>query len=103
MLRILGESVRLCDGIRRRELLRVGGLIAAGLALPDLLRGGAAPGAAGGVRGGGSRVPGGWRRAARRARLPLRSGADRLGMGSARPLLAAVRLVRRARILDRGE
>src|SRR5579862_10035374 len=37
MLRILGEGARLCDGISRRELLRVGGLGTAGLTLCDLL------------------------------------------------------------------
>jgi hypothetical protein len=37
MLRILGGSTRLCDGINRREILRVGGLGAFGLGLPWLL------------------------------------------------------------------
>src|SRR5262245_8841067 len=38
MLRFLGPGVRLCDGYRRREILRVGGLglLGAGLGLPDL-------------------------------------------------------------------
>jgi hypothetical protein len=44
MFSLLGESGRLCDGISRRELLRIGGLSALGLSLPDLLR--AAPVAA---------------------------------------------------------
>ncbi len=46
MVRILGETTRLCDGVNRRELLRVGGLGLGGLTLPALLaaRGaGAAP------------------------------------------------------------
>ncbi|HET6326025.1 MAG TPA: DUF1501 domain-containing protein [Planctomycetaceae bacterium] len=38
MFSLLGESGRLCDGISRRELLRIGGLSALGLTLPDLLR-----------------------------------------------------------------
>lgn len=38
MLRILGESTRLCDGISRREWLRIGGLALGGLSLPELLR-----------------------------------------------------------------
>lgn len=38
MLSLLGESVRLCDGLSRREALRVGGLGLLGLSLPDLLR-----------------------------------------------------------------
>jgi len=38
MLSILGRNVRLCDGISRREALRVGGLGFTGLALPDLFR-----------------------------------------------------------------
>lgn len=38
MLRILGESTRLCDGLSRRELLRVGGLALGGLTLPQLLQ-----------------------------------------------------------------
>lgn len=37
MLRILGSKKTLCDGISRRDMLRVGGLGLAGLALPDLL------------------------------------------------------------------
>ncbi|MFL5340978.1 MAG: DUF1501 domain-containing protein, partial [Gemmataceae bacterium] len=45
MLRLCGPGSRLCDGIPRREFLRVGGLGLAGLTLPALLRGraGAAP------------------------------------------------------------
>jgi len=38
MLDILGPGARLCDGLTRRDALRVGGLGAFGLALPDLLR-----------------------------------------------------------------
>src|SRR5438309_4596871 len=39
MLRILGRGTRLCDGITRREMMRVGGLsLFAGLTLPRLLR-----------------------------------------------------------------
>jgi hypothetical protein len=38
MFSLHGESARLCDGINRRELLRIGGLSALGLSLPDLLR-----------------------------------------------------------------
>jgi Protein of unknown function (DUF1501) len=38
MLSILGRPTRLCDGITRRELLRVGGLAFAGLTLADVLR-----------------------------------------------------------------
>src|SRR5438552_70871 len=37
MFRILGEGIRLCDGISRRELLRVGGLSLGGLTLTGLL------------------------------------------------------------------
>lgn len=41
MLRILGQSSRLCDGLPRRELLRVGGLaLFGGLNLPRLLAAG---------------------------------------------------------------
>ena len=38
MLSIHGNGVRLCDGLTRREMLRVGGLGAFGLSLPELLR-----------------------------------------------------------------
>ncbi len=38
MLRFTGNSMRLCDGLARREFLRVGGLSALGLTLADLLR-----------------------------------------------------------------
>lgn len=38
MLSILGQSVRLCDGINRREMLRIGGLGFTGLLWSDLLR-----------------------------------------------------------------
>lgn len=37
MLQILGPRSRLCDGVSRREMLRVGGLGALGLSLPNLL------------------------------------------------------------------
>jgi hypothetical protein len=42
MLHLWGPGTRLCDGMTRRELLRVGGLGLAGLTLPELLRGRAA-------------------------------------------------------------
>ena len=50
MLRFLGPSPRLCDGVSRREVLRAGGLglLGAGLGLPDLAR---AAGAGGGTSG----------------------------------------------------
>ena len=39
MLSLLDRGpTRLCDGLARREVLRVGGLAALGLSLPDLLR-----------------------------------------------------------------
>ena len=40
MLRLLGPASRLCDGVSRREVLRIGGLgvFGAGLNLPDLAR-----------------------------------------------------------------
>jgi hypothetical protein len=38
MLSISGRSARLCDGINRREMLRVGSLAMGGLTLADLLR-----------------------------------------------------------------
>src|SRR5262245_28460693 len=38
MLSILGRGTRLCDGLTRRELLRVGGLALGGLTLADVLR-----------------------------------------------------------------
>ncbi len=38
MLSIRGHGTKLCDGITRRELLRVGGLAFAGLTLADVLR-----------------------------------------------------------------
>ena len=38
MLSILGRGTRLCDGITRREVLRVGGLAFGGLTLADVLR-----------------------------------------------------------------
>ena len=42
LLSLNGPGSRLCDGLTRRELLRVGGLALGGLALPDLLRAGPA-------------------------------------------------------------
>jgi hypothetical protein len=44
MLSILGRGARLCDGITRRDVLRIGALGVGGLALPDLLRAEAAAG-----------------------------------------------------------
>jgi hypothetical protein len=38
MLSILGRGTKLCDGVTRREVLRVGGLALAGLSLTDVLR-----------------------------------------------------------------
>jgi hypothetical protein len=43
MLHLCGPGTRLCDGLTRREFLRVGGLSLAGLNSPDLLRARAAP------------------------------------------------------------
>src|SRR5262245_60545431 len=45
MLSVFGRGTRLCDGITRRELLRVGGLALSGLTLADVLRLRAAAGA----------------------------------------------------------
>lgn len=42
MLAIPGTPFRLCDGVTRRDFLRIGSLGATGLTLPDLLRGRAA-------------------------------------------------------------
>lgn len=42
MLSLLGRSTKLCGGITRREMLRVGGLVLGGLTLADVLRGQAA-------------------------------------------------------------
>ena len=56
MFRLLGPGTRLCDGLTRREVLRIGGLgvLGAGLNLADLARGPSAAGpAAAGVRSGG--------------------------------------------------
>ena len=39
MISISGQGSRLCDGLTRRELLRIGGLTLAGLGLPALLHG----------------------------------------------------------------
>ena len=38
-LSALGNGMRFCDGVSRREMLRVGGLGTAGLTLPQLLQG----------------------------------------------------------------
>ena len=38
MLSILGSGGRLCDGLHRRDMLRIGALSLGGLTLPDLLR-----------------------------------------------------------------
>ena len=38
MLKISGRGTRLCDGITRREMLRIGGLASTGLTLGDVLR-----------------------------------------------------------------
>src|SRR5947207_630816 len=38
MLNLLGTSRRMCDGVSRREMLRIGSLAVGGAALPDLLR-----------------------------------------------------------------
>lgn len=38
MLRVLGSSTRLCDGLTRREMLHLGGLGAFGMGLEDMLR-----------------------------------------------------------------
>jgi hypothetical protein len=46
MLHLCGPGTRLCDGVTRREFLRVGGLGVAGLTLPALLRARAAAGPA---------------------------------------------------------
>ena len=43
MLRLFGSGTRLCDGLTRREVLRVGGLGLAGLTLPNLLKARASP------------------------------------------------------------
>ena len=38
MFKISGRGTRLCDGITRREMLRIGGLASTGLTLGDVLR-----------------------------------------------------------------
>jgi len=48
MLDIIGGGYRLCDGVTRRDLLKVGTLALGGLALPELLRRRAAAGGTGG-------------------------------------------------------
>jgi hypothetical protein len=47
MFSLYDRPARLCDGVSRRELLRVGGLSALGLSLPALLQAQAGPGGAG--------------------------------------------------------
>jgi hypothetical protein len=47
MLTILGRKRRFCDGVSRRDFLRVGALTVGGLSLADLLRGDAQAGSAG--------------------------------------------------------
>ena len=47
MLSVLGRGTRSCDGVTRREALRVGGLGFTGLAWPDLFRARAAAAPAG--------------------------------------------------------
>src|SRR5258708_27079563 len=51
MLRVLGSSARLCDGLNRREMLRAGGLSLLGLGAADLLRAEAANSQAGSAGG----------------------------------------------------
>ena len=46
MLTILGHKHRFCDGLSRRNFLRIGGLALGGLSLPDMLRAESAAGAA---------------------------------------------------------
>lgn len=48
MLSILGQGTTLCDGITRREILRIGGLALGGITLADVLRGRAAAESSGG-------------------------------------------------------
>ena len=48
MFKISGRGTRLCDGITRREMLRIGGLASTGLTLGDVLRARAAVIAGGG-------------------------------------------------------
>ena len=57
MLSLQANGVRLCDRVSRREVVRVGGLSACGLALPQLLRpqSAAAAGAHAGASGGKAR------------------------------------------------
>ena len=38
MFSLVGKAIRLCDGVTRRELLRIGGLSTLGLSLPHLLQ-----------------------------------------------------------------
>lgn len=47
MLTVSGRRFRLCDGLTRRSVLKIGGLALGGLALPDLLRAEAASGRTG--------------------------------------------------------
>src|SRR5438105_13742495 len=50
MLSILGRGVQLCDGVSRREVLRIGGLSFTGLMWADLLRSRAARASEGGAK-----------------------------------------------------
>ena len=52
MLSLRRNTVRVCEGVSRREWLRVGGLGSMGLMLPDLLRGTALADSAGEIRPG---------------------------------------------------
>ena len=51
MLRIEGPASRFCDGVTRRDWLRIGGLALGGLTLPDLLRAESITGKGRGIRG----------------------------------------------------
>ncbi len=49
MLRVLGSAQRLCDGLSRREMMRIGGMTLGGLGLPGLLETRAKPATGGGA------------------------------------------------------
>ncbi|MBX9790970.1 MAG: DUF1501 domain-containing protein [Pirellulales bacterium] len=51
MLTIFGDRYRFCDGVTRRNFLKIGGLALGGLSLPQILRAEAASGAASGTAG----------------------------------------------------
>ena len=38
MLTVFGDKGRYCDGVPRRDFLKIGGLAMGGLAMPDILR-----------------------------------------------------------------